>query len=155
MRAVTVTLLIAIAALASACTSDHQGDDTSYNCANETRDDEFVVGIQKAGDSAKMMFTLMAADPAPPARGDNTWMLQLTQMSGGSAVAGAQILVTPFMPDHAHGTPLSVVVEPQPTAGHYKLSPVNMWMPGLWEVTIDAQSGADSDTTIFRFCIPS
>jgi hypothetical protein len=153
MRLVT---LVTFTTLASACSNDdHGGDDTSYNCAEETRDDDFVAGIEKAGNMSAMKFALMTADPAPPARGDNTWDLRLTD-TGGTAIAGAQLLVTPFMPDHQHGSPLAVKVEAQTTPGHYKLSPVNMWMPGLWEITIEAQTTtASTDKTVFRFCIPN
>ncbi len=152
----TVLALIAFSTLA-ACSSDgnSSGDDESYNCATETRDDEFVVGLQKAGMNGTLTFTLLEATPAPPARGDNTWILQLSSASAAAPVTGAAMIVTPFMPDHQHGTPTAVVIEPMPTAGQYKLSPVNMWMPGLWQTTIEAQAGTDTDKAVFAFCIPS
>jgi hypothetical protein len=28
-----------------------------------------------------------------------------------------------------------------------------MWMPGLWETTIEAQAGAVSDRVVYKFCI--
>jgi hypothetical protein len=144
-------------AAVGACASDSHGGDggESYNCAEEDRDDEFVIGLQKNGQAGQLEFRLMSANPAPPARGDNEWILQLNGMGGGAAVAGAQMAVTPFMPDHQHGTPLAVDIEPQATEGQYKLAPVNMWMPGLWEITIEAAAGAQSDTVVYRFCIPS
>lgn len=152
MRTVVAMTLISLAA---ACSSDSSsGDDgVSYNCADETRDDVFVAGIEKPGMAGKLTFKILEASPAPPARGDNTWTLQLTSASG--AVDGAAMVVTPFMPDHQHGTPSPVVIEPmvgQP--GTYKLEPVNMWMPGLWQTTIQVE-GADADKAVFAFCIPS
>jgi hypothetical protein len=43
-----------------------------------------------------------------------------------------------------------------PAAGQYTLSPINMWMPGLWEITISATAGDTvDDSVVFRFCIPS
>jgi hypothetical protein len=142
---------------AGACADDGGGDDdgTTYNCAAETRDDEFVLGLAKPGDSSRYEFKLMSADPAPPARGDNTWILQLSTMTAPIApVTGASMTVTPFMPDHAHGSGKTVLVTPMPEAGQYKLEPVNLWMPGLWEVTILA-TGAETDQVVFRFCLPS
>ena len=59
------------------------------------------------------------------------------------------------MPDHQHGTPINVVIDPMPTAGQYKLSPVNLRMPGLWQTTIEAQDGNDVDKAVFAFCIPN
>src|SRR5689334_21622560 len=148
---------VLLAAGASACADDGNSgdDDTSYNCAAETRDDDFVLGLSKPGESSRYEFKLMSADPAPPARGDNTWVLQLnTMIEPVTPVSGAIMSVTPFMPDHQHGSGKSVIVTPMPEAGQYKLSPVNLWMPGLWETTIQV-NGTDSDRVVFRFCLPS
>jgi hypothetical protein len=150
-------LILGVVLAAGACADDGNGgdDETSYNCAAETRDDEFVLGLSKAGESSRYEFKLMSADPAPPARGDNTWVLQLnTMIAPVTPVSGASMTVTPFMPDHAHGSGKTVIVTPMTEAGQYKLSPVNLWMPGLWEVTIQA-SGTQSDRVVFRFCLPS
>jgi hypothetical protein len=129
-----------------------------YDCTMEKRADTFVVGLQKVGSGGTLQFQLMSADPAPPSRGDNTWIVQVNAMASGAAgapVTGASLDVVPFMPDHAHGTPIAVVVSSMPTAGQYKLSPVNMWMPGLWDTTIRATEGTTSDTVVYRFCIPN
>jgi YtkA-like len=153
MRTILVLALTSLAA----CSSDSHGmgDDESYNCAAEDRDDEFVVGLSKSGQGGKLTFKLLEATPAPPARGDNTWILQLTSQGAAAPITGAAMIVTPFMPDHQHGTAITVGIEAMPEAGQYKLSPVNMWMPGLWQTTIEAQAGADTDKAVFAFCIPS
>jgi len=152
-------LAVCCLAFVTACSSDPMhGDDEPVNCAEETRDDDFVVGLDKVGESGMLDFKLMSANPAPPARDDNTWIVQVSSMSGGTVgapVSGVAMSVTPFMPDHSHGSGKTVVVEPTPDAGQYKLSPVNMWMPGLWETTINASSASGSDKVVFRFCIPS
>lgn len=132
--------------------------DEPVNCAEETRDDEFAVGLTKVGGSSTLGFTLMTADPAPPIRGDNTWVIQVNQMNGGVAgapVDGADLTVTPFMPDHGHPSAKTVVIEPTGNAGEYEMAPINFWMPGLWETTIDAASTNGDDVVVFRFCIPS
>lgn len=152
-----LTFAGALAVGAGAC-SDHDHDDddgTSYNCAAETTDDEFVVGLAKVGESQRYEFKLMAADPAPPSRGDNAWTLQLSTMAApATPVAGATLTVTPFMPAHEHGSGKTVEVTPLTEAGQYRLSPVNLWMPGVWETTIRV-TGAEPDRAVFRFCIPS
>ncbi|MEJ7603693.1 MAG: FixH family protein, partial [Kofleriaceae bacterium] len=84
----------------------------------------------------------------------NTWVLQINA-TGGSPVTGAAMTVTPFMPDHQHGSGKTVVVEPMSEPGQYQLAPVNMWMPGLWETTISASSASGTDQVVFKFCIPS
>jgi len=151
-------LLIAPALLAAACGTSNTGDDQlgPYNCAAETRADTFVVGLDKVGDASKLDFKLMTADPAPPTRGDNTWELQVSAMAAGvvgNGVAGAQLTATPFMPDHQHGSPVQVAITDM-GSGKYELAPVNLWMPGLWETTVQVTSGATSDQAVFRFCIP-
>jgi hypothetical protein len=45
------------------------------------------------------------------------------------------------------------MVAPAGPPGQYTLSPVNLWMPGVWETTIRATSGATIDSAVFRFCI--
>ena len=153
MRALLVLSLLTSAA---ACSSDDPDDPyLTYNCADEDRDDEFVVGIEKAGVGGKLTFKLLEATPAPPTRGDNTWILQLTSQGAAAPVTGAAMTVTPFMPDHQHGTPITVGIEPMPEAGQYKLTPVNLRMPGLWQTTIEAQNGAEIDRAVFAFCIAS
>jgi hypothetical protein len=129
--------------------------DEGLACVTSGRGETYVVGLEHAGMAGALDFKLMSAMPAPPGFNNNTWIIQINSMSGGvvgAPATGATLIVTPFMPDHQHGT-LPVSVQPMPTAGQYQLSPVNMWMPGLWETTIDAQVGAAHDTTVFRFCI--
>jgi hypothetical protein len=130
-------------------------DDTSFNCQAVTDDDEFVVGLSKTGNGNKLEFKLLSSDPAPPSRGDNSWVLQLNTMTAPAApVTGATMTVTPFMPAHEHGSGKTVTVTPMTEAGQYKLEPVNLWMPGVWETTIQV-SGTGGDKVVFRFCLPS
>jgi hypothetical protein len=146
-----------------ACSDDgggHDDDGTSYNCAAETRADEFVIGLAKPGELGVYDFKLLSSDPAPPSRGDNTWTVELNTMAAPAApVSGATLRATPFMPDHAHGSGKTVIVTPMTAAGQYQLEPVNLWMPGLWEVTIQAEAtsggGTQRDRVVFRFCLPS
>ena len=153
-----MSLPILMLSIAACSGGEMQGDVEPVICATETRDDEFVVGLAKMGAGSALEFKLMSANPAPPARDDNTWELQLSSVTGGTIggpVTGASLQVTPFMPDHQHGSGKTVVVEPMAEAGHYELTPINLWMPGLWETTISASSASGSDSVVFRFCIPS
>ncbi|MGE0549404.1 MAG: FixH family protein [Kofleriaceae bacterium] len=162
MRLSAVVFAFAIAATGSGCGGHEHGDDDSgdesYNCAADDRGEEFVIGLNKPGQDAKLDFTLMAADPAPPMRGKNTWTLQVKAMSGGvpgNPVSGATMLVTPFMPDHGHNAGIPVTIESLTEEGQYKLSPLNLWMPGVWETTIEATADGNTDTVMFTFCLPS
>ncbi|MFO0634238.1 MAG: FixH family protein [Nannocystaceae bacterium] len=130
------------------------GDDdppAASACADETRDDDYALGLAKAG--ARMTVTFVDAMPAPPARGDNTWRVAITDVAG-APLSGLQLAVDPYMPDHQHGTSIATHVDEADTPGHYVLAPVNLFMPGLWEVTIAASGlqGGD-DAVVFRFCV--
>lgn len=141
--------------LAAACGDDghddgHHEADAGHDCEQDTRDEEFVAGMEKIGD-ADHRFTLVDSLPAPPAKGNNTWTLEVTDAAG--APASGTISVLPFMPDHGHGTSLGAeVTEEEP--GRYTLDPVNLFMPGLWEITIGIGDGdTTTDEVVFRFCI--
>lgn len=143
--------------LVAAC---HGGDalpdaDEGLACVTSRRGQDYAVGLEPAVPGRMLDVKLMSATPAPPGFNDNTWIIQINAMSGGvvgTPATGASITVTPFMPDHQHGT-LKVNVEAMPDAGQYKLAPITMWMPGLWETTIDVQAGAVHDTVVYKFCI--
>ena len=79
-------------------------------------------------------------------------MLSVTDMGG--APLDATITVTPMMPDHGHGTPVEAVVTPSAdTPGEYEISPINLFMAGLWEVTLDLDLSEASDSVVFAFCV--
>lgn len=144
----------------AACGSSDGGPDASdmVDCSTIQGTDTFRVGLEHQGANGAVDFQMMSADPAPPARGDNTWEIQLNTMSSGvvgSPLDGATINVTPFMPAHQHGTPVQVQVTPAGDPGQYTLSPVNLWMPGVWETTIDVSSGSTTDHAVYKFCIPN
>jgi hypothetical protein len=146
--------------LAACGTNDPADDDGSgeVDCSTQSAD-TFHPMLEKQGANGSIDFQLVSIDPAPnPARGDNTWVVQLNQMASGvpgNPMDGATLHVTPFMPAHQHGTPVEVEITPAGQPGQYTLSPVNLWMPGVWETTIDATSGTTSDHAVYRFCIPS
>jgi hypothetical protein len=159
MRLVLLTISSSFALVACGADDGSMGDDDeTVNCATETRDDTFVVGIEKVGEQGKLNFKILSADPAPPARNDNAWVVQINAMTSGvigAPVTDATMSVTPFMPDHQHGAGKTVIITNLPDAGQYNLSPINLWMPGLWETTINATSASGNDQVTFRFCIPS
>jgi hypothetical protein len=147
MRAAYLFVLLA------ACGAD-DGEEPDVDCTKVTGADTFVVGLQKTGQGGALDFKLMSSTPAPPARGDNTWVVQINSTASGAApLEGAQLQVTPFMPAHQHGSPIQVQVAAMPDAGQYKLEPVNLWMPGVWETTIRATAGATTDSAVYKFCI--
>jgi hypothetical protein len=153
MRSIVLTVLTSTLA---AC-GGHDHADDEVDCSMVTGTDTFVVGLEKPGNGGTLDFQLMSADPAPPARDDNTWIVQINSMNAGvvgAPVDGASLTVTPFMPSHQHGSPIRTEITPVVgQAGQYTLSPVNMWMPGVWEVTIKGSTDTTTDTAVYRFCI--
>jgi len=148
---------LVLAGLLCACTSNNSADDDQapVDCSMQTAD-TFVVGLDHKGESGLLDFQLMSADPAPPARGNNTWVVQIMSMNAGvdaTPLDGAAITVTPYMPAHQHGTPVIASVTPTGTPGQYTLSPVNLWMPGVWQTTI-AVTTPTKDQAVFSFCLP-
>ena len=131
--------------------------DEALACVTSGRGDVYRVDLERPGKSNLLDFKLISADPAPPARNLNTWVIQINSMSNGMVGApatGATMVVTPFMPDHQHGAgAYTVQVQAMPDAGQYKLSQINTWMPGYWEIAIDATVDGVRDTVVFKFCI--
>jgi len=151
-------LALAALALLGACGDDGALPDAGYNCEIEDRDDVYTAGMEKTGADG-MTFRLVSSDPAPPSRYDNTWVIEILD-AGGAPLDDAEVEVVPFMPDHGHGTGFVAVVTPDPDVdGRYTVVPVNLFMPGLWEVTIRATpaggTAADRDSAVFTFCIAS
>lgn len=159
MRVLVLSLWLSLATTAAAACRDGgapaHGDEAPA-CATSGRGDTYVAGLERRGKAGLLDVKLLSADPAPPGFHTNTWIIQVDSMASGAAgapVTGATITVTPFMPDHQHGAAIKAKVEPLPDAGRYKLSPINLWMPGYWETTIDVQSGTVRDSVVYRFCI--
>jgi hypothetical protein len=155
MRTTTMRLGVLLLGLA-ACGTDSGDDEMEVDCATVTNVDTFVVGLDKPGTTGVYDFKLMSATPAPPARGNNTWVVQVNAMNAGvvgAPIDGATIKVTPFMPSHQHGTGVVVEIMPMTEPGQYQLSPVNLWMQGVWETTIRATVGTTSDSAVYKFCV--
>lgn len=150
-----LTLVFGALAGLAACGNGTPAEPDAANCVGDPRGEAFTAGMAKLGKDNRITFALMTAAPSPPSRGDNTWTVDLSQ--GGAPISGAAVTVKPFMPDHRHGTSIPTVVTPDPSVpGRYQLAPVNLWMPGIWEVTITATpAGGTTDIAVFSFCITS
>ncbi|HET6585249.1 MAG TPA: FixH family protein [Nannocystaceae bacterium] len=126
-------------------------DATARDCTTEMRADHYALGLRKVGSAFTVQF--VDALPAPPARGDNTWRVMVTD-DGGAGLSDLALGATPFMPDHGHGTTVATTVTPGAVPGEYVLDPVNLFMPGLWEVTLEMTTpDATTDEVVFRFCV--
>ena len=160
MRLAFASLSASLLASLAACGHSGGGPDAyvTVDCSTVTGVDTFVVGLEKMGTSGMLDFKLMSSMPAPPSHGFNTWVLQVNSMASGVVGApldGVQLEVLPYMPAHKHDSGVPVGVQPAGMPGQYTLTPVNLWMPGVWQTTINATAGTASDTAVYNFCIPS
>lgn len=117
-------------------------------CEGETRADPYARGMVKHTEAVSI--TLVESTPGPPVKGANVWRLSLTNGSG-DPVPGARVSVVPFMPDHGHGTSRQPVVTDL-GGGEYQVDPVYLFMPGLWEVTVEVTEPMLA-SVMFTFCI--
>ncbi len=120
------------------------------DCALETRADDYALGMRRSGE--RIAVAILEATPAPPSRGDNTWRVRVQDDAG--LPQPVTIEVSTFMPDHQHGSSIAAQVEATEVTGEFVISPVNLFMPGLWEVTLDLRQGDGlEDAVVFRFCV--
>lgn len=152
-------LLSVVAACSTTSTPAAATDSGPYDapvaaCANDSRAQKYVPGMKQQGDKGKFSVVLVAADPAPPARDDNKWTIDLLDASG-APVSGATFVVKPYMPDHRHGSSITPQIDPGKTGGEYAVSRLNLSMPGLWQITLTpTTSDGTTDAIVFSFCIP-
>ena len=155
MRATLYVCLLAV----GACTSDSTDDDEApVDCTTVTGTDTFTVGLDKPGVSGLADFKLMSIDPAPAIRGDNTWIVEISGMANGvvgDPLVGADVSATPYMPAHMHGSSATVHITQvgDGSTGQYQITPVNLWMPGVWQTTIAITSGPNTDRAVYSFCV--
>jgi hypothetical protein len=140
-----------VAAAACGGSSSDSGD--VINCQNDSRVTAYAPNMSVTSASGAMKFILVSSNPAPPARGTDTWSMRVTD-GGGQGLANLNLSVVPFMPDHGHGT----TVTPQVTSaggGNYTVSSLYLFMAGVWRVTFtNTPASGPADTAVFYFCIP-
>ncbi len=133
-------------------TESSEGGSAAHDesCESDARAMKFELPLEAKGAKG-LSLSLLSADPAPPSRGDNRWMLA-PKLEGADLADGAEWTVTPFMPSHGHGSSIRAEATPQ-ADGSLEVTPINLWMPGLWEVTIGLKTGTVVDEAVFGFCI--
>jgi len=111
--------------------------------------------MSHTGDTGALEFVLLASDPAPPDKGENRFTIQVRDLASGIGLDGATVTITPYMPEHGHGTnPADFSTEATGEAGTYQSEVLDLFMSGLWELTFSAASGdAVLDQTTFSFCL--
>lgn len=143
--------------LSVACSSSNGEDSTSSggtptSCDQDNRKDVYAPGLSK--QAAAFTVRVLDATPAPPAKGTNAMTIQIVDPSG-APIDNATILVTPYMPDHAHGSALEPVVTPAGSEGKYAVTSLYYPMAGLWRITfsVTLPGASTAQDVAFQFCL--
>jgi hypothetical protein len=157
----------------SACQSNSSGTDTPdadfVSCVGETRATPYTPGMQVTSTAGSYVVKLLSntfADATGKvtdeafAKGIDVWTVEADAAATATPVDGLTIAVNPYMPDHRHGT-TAVGVTPA-GSGTYTISPLNLYMAGYWEITLDLSSPAGdaangastTDSAVLKICVP-
>jgi len=151
------SMAVLFIATTAGCSGDDEGSQNTSGappataCAADARKDIYTAGLSKpAGD---LSVKLVESRPGPPTKGANAMTLEILD-AGARPVDGATITVTPWMPDHAHGSGAKPVVTPM-GGGKYEVENVYLAMAGLWQIKIAVQppGGGPLQETMFQFCL--
>ena len=92
--------MLAAAALLAGCPNESGTSGTTTTttvtttetpaCATDKRAQVYAVGLQGKSTDGAITITFVDADPAPPAKGNNTWTVKIED-SAGKPVNGAEI----------------------------------------------------------------
>ena len=110
-------------------------------CQSEIRADAWAIGLTKVGDGKRLKVKILGSDPVVPTKGDNTWTVQILDAADLPQDGVKFVRIDPTMPDHGHGTPIVAAAIELMTDHKYKVMPINLWMPGYWEVAFDLDAG--------------
>jgi hypothetical protein len=155
--------LVLVALAAARCGSPDASPDATagplYSCAAETRAVPYAPNLTRTSASGAFKAILLASVPAPPSRGSDAWTVKIVD-ANDVGQDGLLLAASPFMPDHGHPSTVKAVVTPL-GGGEYSLTPLYLYMPGYWEVTItlrpptgDGGAPGAADSVMFPICIP-
>lgn len=153
---------------------DLDAPDGAVECSTKPNVDTYAAGLQKPGVAGQLVFELVSSAPAPPARGNNTFVVKV-HSADGTALSG-ELTAKLDMPEHGHPTTIQPTITFDPDQSAYTLEPMYLFMVGLWRITFtfrsnpsDAGSTPDaasanaagapnseatvSDSGVFYFCV--
>lgn len=116
---------------------------------------EPLTGLRVSTESdagAKVTLSFIEGEPMPPVVGNNSWSFRADVDGEPLTGAAAAMTVTPFMPDHGHGTPTAVSVTEE-EVGIYRFEPVHTRMAGYWEIRVDVEMEAATAQLLFGVCV--
>ena len=147
------SIVLFAAALFAGCGGSSNPDNNDagvVNCQSDPRVLNYVANVSVTSASGSTKYALVS-DPAPPAHGNDTWNLHVTNVSSGQPVAGLNLGIKTLMPDHGHGSPTTPNITDK-GGGDYQVTPLYLFMPGVWQITF-MPTATPSDTAVFMFCV--
>ena len=146
----------AVGVVLAGCGSDDTSSSSSGTanqtaCEKDTRKDVYIAGLAKQGGAISVK--LVDSTPSPPQKLMNALNIQVTD-AGGKPIEKATITVTPWMPDHAHGSARIPTVTDK-GGGAYAIEGIYYPMAGLWQLTlsITPPGAAAPQDVVFNFCL--
>lgn len=154
-RCLVAALVLPLIGCGSSSAPVSTADGAFTTCSTETRAMPYRAGMQVASTTGTFTVKLLDSNPAPPVKGSDVWTIEVDD-AAAAPVDALAISVTPWMPDHGHGTePVTVTAE---GLGKYGLDPLYLYMHGYWEIRLAIASGTGSSATIedavLPICIP-
>ncbi len=155
-RPIATVLLLALAACSNSNDDTTSGSSGSSGragaCASDNRKDVYTAGLTKQSASSTLSVKIMDATPAPPTKGTNVMTFQVVD-AAGKGVTGATVTVTPFMPDHGHGSAVVPIVKDDGD-GKYTVEKIYLAMAGLWTLTVKVEMPGQAPQEVsFAFCL--
>jgi hypothetical protein len=126
------------------------GDASDPTCGGKGT--PFELPVTAKTPNGEFAATLTASDPPKFGMGDNAWTLRIDDADGKPA-PGVVFNVVPWMTLHKHGAVKAVVVTDEGD-GAYEAKPINVNMPGIWDIRIEfpAADGGAPLRAVFSFC---
>ena len=126
------------------------GADFNRACDDGEPFDAYVDGLGRATTNGVHQLAL-TSDPGPPDVGQVGFVIEV---DGGAMLDGV-VELRPWMPLHGHGTVPEILSGAHDGSGSYAFEPVDLFMPGLWElhVSVDALGDGQMDEGLYRFCL--
>ena len=143
-------LVMASCGSSSPSTAAGANTGNTVTCSGDSQVQVYTPGMKAVGTNKVFTFVITQASPAPPATNENTWTVQVLDASN-QPVSGATVALQPFMPTMGHGS--SQTPQVAASGNSYTISNIDLFMPGLWSMTLTATSGNQSDSGIFYFCV--
>ena len=155
-RAGAGLVVAALTSLTVACGHDDPGHDTvdagARDARGDTPDGDPAItppaGVAVATEAAAFLVTLVATDPTPLDTGNTSFQLRVT-MPDGDPVDDAEVSVRGWMPAHGHGTNPAERAASADGEGRWTAAPINLFMPGTWELTVAVDDGARRDSVTY------